>query len=115
VKKTITIILAWGMLSSGAYATELSSTAQSEIKHLLDYLSLSRCEFYRNGNWYTAEAARAHLEKKYQYLLRKQVIGSAEDFISKAATQSSMSGAPYRVRCGNNISPSAVWLRAELM
>lgn len=108
-------ILAVFMLSATTYAKEPSSAAQLEIAHLLDYLSASGCEFYRNGKWYTAEAARSHIEEKYQYLLKKQFIGSAEDFISKAATQSSISGEPYQVRCGNNVFPSAVWLMEELM
>lgn len=109
------ILLSIFMLSDVAYAKKPSATAQFEITHLLHYLSASGCEFYRNGKWHAVEEARSHIEKKYQYLLKKQIIESAEDFISKAASQSSISGEPYQVRCGNDVSPSAVWLMEELM
>ena len=39
---------------------------------------------------------------------------SAEDFIERAATQSSFSGRPYLVNCGGNERPSADWLKEEL-
>jgi hypothetical protein len=114
MKRLIIIFSAMIMLSSGAYAAELPSAARAEITHLLDYLAASGCEFYRNGTWYNGADARAHLEKKFQYLLKKNLIKNAEDFIAKAATESSMSGEDYKVRCGNDISASAGWLTAEL-
>ena len=114
LKKAIFSVLAAIILSVNAYAAELPSLAQAEIAHLLVYLSTSGCEFYRNGSWYNAEAARSHLERKYKYLLKKQLISSAEDFIAKAATQSSMSSETYQVRCGKDIFPCAAWLNAEL-
>ena len=114
MKRSIASVLAVIILSSAAYAAELPPAAQAEITHLLDYLSASGCEFYRNGSWYKAWTARAHLEKKYEYFLKKHLIRNAEDFIARAATKSSMSGEAYQVRCGNDISPSAAWLTAEL-
>ena len=114
MKRTMISIIVAIILSVGAYAAELLSVSHAEIAHLLDYLSTSECEFYRNGSWYNAEAARSHLERKYQYLLKKKVIRSAEDFIAKAATQSSMSGEAYQVRCGKDIFPCAAWLSSEL-
>ena len=40
---------------------------------------------------------------------------TSEDFITRAATESSMSHKPYQVRCaGKEAEPSASWLKAEL-
>jgi hypothetical protein len=92
-----------------------SANTQAEITHLLSYLETSRCEFYRNGAWHDSKAARAHLEKKKNYLVNRNLIGSAEDFIEEAATASSVSGEKYQVRCRPNPSaPTGEWLRAEL-
>ncbi len=102
------------VLSPVPHAATLSTDGQAEITHLLDFLEASGCEFYRNGSWHKAEAARAHLEEKYRYLLKKLQIRNAEDFIAMAATKSSMSGEAYQVRCGKRITPSAAWLTAEL-
>lgn len=85
--------------------------AQAEVRHLLGYLERSGCEFFRNGAWYSALDARKHLEKKYDYLVRKDLVRSAEDFIRLGAASSSMSGKAYQVRCkGAEPVPSAAWL-----
>jgi membrane-associated phospholipid phosphatase len=42
--------------------------AQTETNHLLDFVGSSGCEFYRNGSWYDAKRAQAHLRSKYQWL-----------------------------------------------
>lgn len=34
-----------------------------EVTYLLNYLEQSNCRFERNGSWYDAHEARAHLEK----------------------------------------------------
>jgi hypothetical protein len=95
--------------------TELSAAARSEAEQLLTVLGSSSCEFYRNGNWHAPSEAKAHLRKKYDYLLKKGMIGSTEDFIAKGATQSSISGESYQVRCPNKAAqPSSVWLSNEL-
>jgi hypothetical protein len=84
-----------------------------EIAHLLDFVAGSPCTFIRNGRAYPAVEARVHLERKYAAL--KDRIRTAEDFISLAASRSSVSGEPYRVRCdpGGEQETSA-WLSAEL-
>jgi hypothetical protein len=83
-----------------------------EIEHLMDYIGVSNCRFIRNGKAYDAAAARSHIRKKYDYL--RERIRTAEDFIRYAATESSMSGAPYRIRCGAQEMLCADWLAAEL-
>jgi hypothetical protein len=98
-----------------ARSAELSQSAQWEIDQLLGSLGGSNCRFYRNGRWYSASDAQAHLTKKYEYLRKKKLLGSAEDFITGAGTESSRSGQPYQVQCGQEDAvPSAVWLQAAL-
>ncbi|MGV8375610.1 DUF5329 family protein [Pseudomonas aeruginosa] len=45
---------------------------------------------------------------------RKDLVASSEDFIERAATQSSLSGKPYQVRCATQTRNSADWLNQEL-
>ena len=98
-----------------AHSAELSQSALSEIDRLLGALGSSNCRFNRNGTWYTASDAQAHLTKKYEYLRKKKLLGSAEDFITGAGTESSRSGQPYQVQCGQEDAvPSAVWLQGAL-
>jgi hypothetical protein len=103
------------MLSSAAWSAGPDETARAEIAHLLQHLESSGCQFQRNGSWYTATRATAHLNQKYEYLLNKGLVASAETFIDRAATRSSASGKPYAVKCGDAAAvPSADWLRDEL-
>ena len=98
-----------------AHAAPPSATAHQEIEHLIVHLRNSGCEFQRNGGWFDSKQAADHLRKKYDYLLRKDLVATAEDFITRAGTESSMSGTPYQVRCaGETAQPSAAWLQTEL-
>ena len=91
-------------------------SARTEIERLLTRLETSGCQFFRNDSWYDAPRARAHLEKKYQWLLKKDLVSSAEQFIERAATRSSRSNEAYLVRCaGDEALPSAAWLKRELV
>jgi hypothetical protein len=85
-----------------------------EIKGLLDFVEHSECKFVRNGSEYPGPRARAHLEKKLDYLEGKDMVHSAEDFIALAATKSSMSGRAYEVRCSQGVEPASTWLKREL-
>jgi len=90
--------------------------AQTEINYLLDFVEISGCEFYRNGSWYDSVRAQEHLRKKYDYLSAQDRIVTAEDFIAKAASESSLSGMPYEIRCGGGCTSMATseWLLAVL-
>jgi len=89
--------------------------AAAEIGHLLDYLGKSGCEFYRNGAWYDSGTAKAHLRYKYDALVQHGQIRTADDFIEKAATKSSLTGIAYKVRCAGDAEiPSSQWLRDAL-
>jgi Family of unknown function (DUF5329) len=87
------------------------ASAVDEVNYLLTSLGASGCEFYRNGSWYDAQAAAAHLRYKYARLVAHDRITTTEDFIDQAATTSSMSGKAYAVRCGQSPAISSnIWL-----
>jgi len=88
--------------------------ATQEIKGLLDFVEHSECRFVRNGEEFPGPQARAHLEKKLNYLEDKNKVNSAEDFIDLAATKSSMSDRDYEVRCPEGAQPAGTWLKREL-
>ena len=103
------------VLAATTWSAEPDAAARTEIAHLLKYLETSGCQFQRNGSWYAPERAAGHLNQKYEYLLKKGPVTSAETFIASAATQSSQSGKPYSVKCGDAAPvASAEWLRQEL-
>jgi hypothetical protein len=88
---------------------------QTEINYLLGSIDRSGCEFYRNGNWYDSKKAQAHLRYKYEMLAVHDQINTAEGFIEKAATKSSLSGRLYKVRCsGGEAVTTNQWLHDVL-
>lgn len=122
MKRSISTLLARSLATallplalSVAHAALPTPAASQEIEHLIAHLRNSGCEFQRNGSWYDSKQAADHLRKKYDYLLKKAMVATAEDFITRAASESSMSSQPYQVRCANQAAePSAAWLQAAL-
>ena len=93
----------------------LPARTQAEINHLFDYIAHSDCKFNRNGSWHDMAEARSHVLTKYDWLVGRGMIDSAETFIDKAASKSSLSGEDYLVQCpGGPATPSASWLKNEL-
>ncbi len=91
------------------------ASVQAEVGFLLGYIEGSGCEFQRNGSWSGSRAAQAHLRDKYEYLSARDLIDTTEHFIERAATQSSLTGQAYMVRCqGGTPVTSQQWLRDEL-
>lgn len=88
-------------------------SAKQEIDHLLNFVGTSPCTFIRNGTEYRADKAREHLSTKYQFAGSQ--ITTAEQFIQHLATQSSMSGERYHVKCGKSDLLSSDWLSSELV
>ena len=89
--------------------------AAAEIDFLLVAIGSSGCEFLRNGDWSDARQAQAHLSRKYQWLLARDRVTTAEEFIDLAGTRSSLSGREYAVRCtGEARVSSSSWLMGEL-
>lgn len=73
------------------------------------------CQFYRNGSWHSGTEAQAHLRRKLEHIEDKNRVRTTEDFINRAASASSSSGEPYRVRCGASPAvESKVWLQDQL-
>jgi hypothetical protein len=88
---------------------------QLEVMHLLKFVQESDCQFNRNNTWHSGKDARQHLETKYDYLAKRAAVEKAEDFIEKGASESSLSGKPYQIRCADGKTiPSAQWLSEEL-
>src|ERR1700743_1178927 len=104
-------ILALSLFQLSALAAEPPRATQLEVGYLLSRVEASGCSFYRNGTWYDAAHAKAHLQTKYQYLAARNLIATADDFIDKAATASSFSGKAYRIKCGTSPEvESGPWL-----
>lgn len=115
IARPLAVFAALSMLQFSAAHALPPPNVQAEIEYLLQSIETSGCEFYRNGTWYSGSRARAHLRGKYDYLVARRQIVSAEDFIDKGATKSSLSAEAYRVRCGNGAEMEAArWLREAL-
>ncbi|MEO8546582.1 MAG: DUF5329 domain-containing protein, partial [Burkholderiaceae bacterium] len=88
----------------------------TEVNLLLGYVDGSGCEFQRNGSWHSAHEAQLHLREKFDYLVAWKRLDTTEQFIDRAATQSSLSGRAYMVRCnGEQAITSKKWLDDELL
>lgn len=108
----ITLLMAITCMAHGQDVP--SATSGREIQALLDFLAHSHCTFIRNGKSYDATRAESHLEDKLHYLQRRDQVHTAEEFITRAGSQSSLSGEPYQVNCDGKLQASEAWLRTEL-
>jgi hypothetical protein len=108
-------LIAMGAGPSSSGAASLPGSTRAEIDGLLGALQASSCSFNRNGTWHSADEARAHLLRKLQRLEERGAVRTAEDFVELAASNSSMSGTTYLVRCGTGEPvASGAWLMAKL-
>jgi hypothetical protein len=108
------LVLLLLVMPTRALPAEPSASVKAEIGQLLSALATSKCEFYRNGTWYNAADAQAHLTKKYEYLLDKGRISTTERFIADAARRAARAASgtrcdvpiarPSRVRRGSRTS-----------
>ncbi len=107
--------LALGFMLVPAGFAAVPSATQTEIEHLLTAVGNSGCEFHRNGSWYDAAQAEAHLRHKLELLAANDQIRTAEEFIEKVATKSALTNRPYEVRCPGGVAVSVNgWLLDEL-
>jgi hypothetical protein len=98
-----------------ARAQHGQGSADGEIVALIQAVGQSGCRFSRNGRWHTPAQARDHLQRKYDWARRKGLDGSAEDFIERAASRSSLSGRAYRIACpGHAELDAATWFTRQL-
>ena len=104
-----------GVLLASVASAEPPTSVQIEVNYLLGYIEGSGCEFYRNGTWYDSQRAQSHLRDKYKALVARNLVNTTEQFIERAATESSLSGEPYQVRC-NGGAPVTTnrWMRDKL-
>lgn len=106
--------MALAALSSVATAAP-SAAAQREISGLMQALERSGCRFQRNGSWFGAAEAKSHLQRKYDYLLKRDLADTPEQFIERAASRSSISGRAYRVACpGAAEQDASAWFQQQL-
>ena len=117
--KRLATVLRAGVALSGALAAAQSGLAASptdaEIAYLMKQLKASSCQFDRNGSVHNADEAVSHLQKKHAYMSSRVQQMTTEAFITEAASQSSISGQPYWVRCPGQLPmESKTWLMREL-
>lgn len=88
-------------------------TEQQKIENLIAFIAKQDGVFIRNGSEYTPAQAAEHLRMKW----RKAggAIKTADDFIEKLASSSSMSGKPYQIKFKNGqVLNVGILLKAEL-
>lgn len=90
----------------------VNASENEEIEYLLSYTAASNCIFIRNGKEHPATEAREHLEMKYNHV--KRHIKTAEDFIDKIASKSSLSRKEYAIRCDGVQQQARLWLTQVL-
>jgi hypothetical protein len=86
--------------------------ATAEIDYLLAEVGTSRCVFIRNGDEHDALAAREHLAMKRRR--GRRYFDTAEEFIDRIASKSSLSKRPYQIRCGDETVTAKAWFTTRL-
>ena len=114
VRRSSGVAILVGSLVAGGFAAP-PAVAVTEMDSLLAALGSSGCRFQRNGTWYDAGQAVAHLGKKRAWLEKHEKIRRTEDFIRLGASGSSMSGKAYTVACPDKpVVDSRAWLESRL-
>lgn len=109
VHKLIPVVLLLFTVAAGASEAD----AEAEIEYLIDSIGDSGCVFIRNGRRHSAVEAEDHIRMKYKRAQR--YASTAELFIERLASKSSMSKKPYLMECpGEEPVPSGDWLSAKL-
>ena len=108
--RALTLVAALAVLSPAAV---FAGDTETEIEYLITTVGESGCTFIRNGSRHEAEDAASHMRLKYRR--GKRYAPTAELFIERLASKSSMSGKPYTIDCpGSGAVPSGEWLTARL-
>lgn len=98
----------------GRTASAKNLNDSDKIETLITALTnLKDATFIRNGESHDVSEAIAHMRRKWEW--KKDEIATVDDFIRVAASKSSTTGKPYRIRFadGREID-SAEWFRARL-
>jgi hypothetical protein len=86
---------------SGQVGTRSKSGKSLSDKEKIEYLiqqveDLEDASFWRNGIYYDSKTAAAHLRMKLDKAGSR--VKTADDFIDRIGSSSSMTGTPYRIR-----------------
>ncbi len=101
------------MLALLSPAAVFAEDTEAEIDYLITTVGESGCTFIRNGSRHDAEDAASHMRLKYRR--GKRYAPTAELFIERLASKSSMTGRLYKIDCpGSDTVPSGEWLTARL-
>ena len=102
------------MLVLVAPAPAQSDVERAKIEYLIDAVAqLHDAVFIRNGTDYASGQAADHMRLKLRNAAA--CARTAEDFIARCATNSSMSGERYRIRFADGrVVDNAVFLRQKL-
>ena len=94
-------------------ALAAADATEVEVEYLVSTIGASDCTFIRNGKRHSAKDAEDHLRMKYRR--GKRYAPTAEKFIERLASASSMSKKPYYIECeGQEAVLSGDWLMARL-
>jgi hypothetical protein len=86
---------------------------RARIEQLLSAVESSGLTFVRNGKASTASEAAAHLRRKWVHT--KPAILTANGFIERIASRSSITGEKYEVRLADeSVVDADTWLRQQL-
>lgn len=110
------VLLLFGLFAMAPAQAAAGMDMPTEVNFLLGYIEGSGCEFERNGTWHNAHEAQLHLRDKFNYLVSWKHVDTTEQFIERAATESSITSRAYMVRCkGGPTITSKKWLGDELL
>jgi hypothetical protein len=112
LRRTLAALAVASALGTGTVQATPDTRVSAEIDQLLGNIANSNCTFIRSGQEYSAAEARKHLEMKMNFVLSR--LESTEQFIDKLASESSTTGEPYQIRCGNTQTVARTWLNTQL-
>lgn len=79
-----------------AASTTAPLTETQKVDRLIQYIRSLEAAYIRNGSEHTCQEAADHLQAKWAK--HRSRISSAEEFIERLASESSMTGEPYLIR-----------------
>ena len=102
------------LLAACAAETAKESAGEARrIEALIAAVESSGVTFIRNGTPHDSAEAARHLRKKWKYAGGRDL--TAEQFIERLASRSSLTGRPYEVGLADGTTrPAGDWLRAKL-
>ena len=107
------LLLVWMSTTGFAGAEPQAPASADEIQYLISYIQNSGARFIRNGTEYSAQEGADHMRDKLSRSGGR--VKTAEDFIKGIASQSYLSGQPYKVRLKDGrILETGPWLTQAL-